>query len=131
MKKDRSPLRVAVAALLPVVAPVVVLLVSWPVHFPVGSAAAQAPAGKVRPRTAPSGHSEPAVRLNNLGIAEMEQFHFTQAASYFEKARAQEPRLTAASVNLAMAFFYDRKNEEAERILKDVLSREPTQRESR
>jgi Flp pilus assembly protein TadD len=128
MKKNRSHLRVAAAVICSAAA--VFLLI----HQAGGAAPVQsgkAPAAKRQAEPPATGSPEAVLRLNNLGIAEMEQFHFGQAADYFEKARTQDPKLTAATVNLALAFFYDRKNEEAERLLKDVLSRVPDQRESR
>jgi Flp pilus assembly protein TadD len=75
--------------------------------------------------------SEQLIRLNNLGTAEMEQFHFTQAAEHFRKARELDPKFVPAAVNLGMAFFYDRRNEEAEKILTEVIAADPKQREAR
>jgi Flp pilus assembly protein TadD len=79
----------------------------------------------------PPGPSEQVIRINNLGIAEMEQFHFTQAAGYFQKARELDPKFPAATVNLGIALFYDRRNEEAEKLLTEVIAADPKQREAR
>jgi tetratricopeptide (TPR) repeat protein len=123
MRKNRSPLRLAAAALIPAAA--LFLL------FHLVREAAPADPPPISAAQGPTATSSEAVlRLNNLGIAEMEQFHFSQAAGYFEKARTLDPQLTAASVNLAMALFYDRRNEEAERLLKEVLAKVPNQREA-
>lgn len=50
--------------------------------------------------------SEEAYRANNLGVARLEQFDYPAAAEAFRKALAQDPGLTIARVNLAIALFY-------------------------
>jgi len=87
---------------------------------PAGKPAAVKPAPKTR-------ISDEVLRLNNLGIAEMEQFRFTKAAEYFHQARTLDPKFLPAAVNFGIAQFYDRKNEEAERVLSEVLARDPRQ----
>jgi Flp pilus assembly protein TadD len=87
---------------------------------PAAGAQAQRPARK--PDTL-----EEVLRLNNLGIAEMEQFRFTKAAEYFQQARSLDPKFLAGMVNLGIAWFYDRKNEDAIRILNEALQRDPKQ----
>ncbi len=89
------------------------------------------PAEAGRPAAPAPGPAEEALRLNNRGIAEMEQFRFAQAATFFRRARASDPALLAASVNEAIALFYDRKNEAAGGILRRVLARNPRQIEAR
>ena len=78
-------------------------------------------------KAARAGVSDEVLRINNLGIAEMEQFGFTKAAEYFQRARTLDPKFPPATVNLGIALFYDRKNEEAIRILGEALARDPKQ----
>lgn len=67
------------------------------------------------------------LRLNNLGIAEMDQFRFTRASEFFQQARTLDPKFLPATVNLGIALFYDRKNDDAARLLNEVIARDPKQ----
>jgi tetratricopeptide (TPR) repeat protein len=49
---------------------------------------------------------EAAWRENNLGVALLEQFRFTDAAEAFKRALAKDPFLLAARINLAIAHLY-------------------------
>jgi cytochrome c-type biogenesis protein CcmH/NrfG len=49
---------------------------------------------------------EAAWRENNLGVALLEQFRFTDAAAAFKQALAKDPTLLAAKINLAIAYLY-------------------------
>ncbi|MGH9312515.1 MAG: FG-GAP-like repeat-containing protein [Vicinamibacterales bacterium] len=49
---------------------------------------------------------EDAYRANNLGVARLEQFDYPAAAAAFRQALEQQPDLTFARVNLAIALFY-------------------------
>jgi Flp pilus assembly protein TadD len=49
---------------------------------------------------------EAAWRENNVGVAQLEQFRFAEAASTFKKALVTDPTLYAARVDLAIAFLY-------------------------
>ena len=49
---------------------------------------------------------EAAWRQNNVGVAQLEQFRFAEAAETFKKALATDPTLHAARVNLAIAYLY-------------------------
>ncbi len=60
----------------------------------------------------------------------MEQFRFTKAAEYFEQALKLDRDCMPAAVNLGIAFFYDRKNAEAEKVLGSVIARNPKQPEA-
>ncbi len=64
------------------------------------SLAAAAPTGSVPPGR------EAAWRENNLGVALLEQFRFTDGAKAFERALEKDPTLLAARVNLAIAHLY-------------------------
>ncbi len=74
--------------------------------------------------------SEEVLRLNNFGVAEMEQFRFAKAAEYFEQAQTLDRGFLPATVNLAIALYYDRKNAEAEKVLRSVIARDPRQPEA-
>ena len=69
---------------------------------PLPGARAQAP---VAPTPAPATR-EAAWRQNNVGVAQLEQFRFAEAAETFKKALATDPTLHAARVNLAIAYLY-------------------------
>lgn len=49
---------------------------------------------------------EAAWRENNLGVAQLEQFRFVEAAESFKRAVGLDPALPAARVNLAIAYLY-------------------------
>ena len=57
------------------------------------------------PAPAPAGR-EAAWRENNLGVALLEQFRFTDAVPAFRRALEADRSLLAAQVNLAIAYFY-------------------------
>ncbi len=98
---------------------------------PVQSQPITRPIAQPVPAPAPENREAEALKLNNRGIAEMEQFRFTSAAGYFRKAGASDPGLLAAAVNEGIALFYDRKTEAAEKILRKVLAQNPNQIQAR
>jgi Flp pilus assembly protein TadD len=55
---------------------------------------------------APAPAREAAWRENNLGVALLEQFRFTDGAAAFRRALEKDPALVAARVNLAIAHLY-------------------------
>ena len=57
---------------------------------------------------------EDAYRLNNLGVAQLEQYDYEAAAATFAKALERVPTLQLARVNLAIALFHAGKLAEAE-----------------
>jgi tetratricopeptide (TPR) repeat protein len=67
--------------------------------LPLPRARAQAPAAAPAAR-------EAAWRQNNVGVAQLEQFRFAEAAETFKKALATDPTLYPARVNQAIAFLY-------------------------
>jgi cytochrome c-type biogenesis protein CcmH/NrfG len=80
-----------------------------PVCLAVG--AALSPLVRVRAQTpaasaAPGATREAAWRQNNVGVAQLEQFRFAEAAETFKKALATDETLHAARVNLAIAYLY-------------------------
>lgn len=75
--------------------------------------------------------AEEVLRWNNLGIAAMEQFDFAKAAGYFRNAREKDRQFLAATVNLGIAQFYDRKTEPAVETLRDALTRDAKQVQAR
>jgi Flp pilus assembly protein TadD len=78
-----------------------------------------------------AGPAEEVLQLNNRGAAEMEQFHFTKAAGLFHKAFALDPDFLAGAVNEGIALYYDRKKEAAEKVLSQVIARDPKQIQAR
>src|SRR5215469_1375923 len=61
-------------------------------------------------------------RLNNIGVALMEQFKHEQAAASFKQALARDPGFTIARVNLALAYYFQQNlidaRTEAQTVLK-------------
>jgi cytochrome c-type biogenesis protein CcmH/NrfG len=70
------------------------------------AAAALRPAVRAEAPAVPSSARETAWRENNLGVALLEQFRFTDAAGAFGRALEKDPSLLAARVNLAIAHLY-------------------------
>jgi len=69
------------------------------------------PPNQPRPSRAGAGQAvsparEGAWRENNVGVAELEQFRFADAAEAFKRALARDASLTAAKINLAIAYLY-------------------------
>jgi tetratricopeptide (TPR) repeat protein len=68
-------------------------------------------AGPAAPSARPAAKAEPspreaAWRENNLGVASLEQFRFSEAAEAFKSALGQDPSLLTARINLAIAYLY-------------------------
>ena len=55
------------------------------------------------PPSAPT--REDAYRLNNIGVALLEQFKYREAADFFRRALQIEPKLNLAQINLSIALF--------------------------
>jgi tetratricopeptide (TPR) repeat protein len=62
-----------------------------------------------------------AVRLNNLGVASMNQQKFEVALKYFQDAAARDPGLTAATVNQAVALLALQRYEPAQQVLEAAV----------
>ncbi len=58
---------------------------------------------------------EDAYRLNNIGVARLEQYDYSAAATVFRQVLAIDPRLPAAHLNLALALLYDSRFDAAEK----------------
>ena len=57
-------------------------------------------------QTQPSATSkEDAYRLNNIGVALLEQFKYKEGADAFRQALKVEPKLSLAQINLSIALF--------------------------
>jgi cytochrome c-type biogenesis protein CcmH/NrfG len=67
---------------------------------------ARADAPAAPPTATPPAAQETAWRDNNLGVALLEQFRFSDAAEAFRRALAKAPSLLAARINLAIAYLY-------------------------
>ena len=66
-----------------------------------------------------------AIRLNNLGVAYMNQQRFEQALKLFEEAHGLDPKFITARLNQGIALFNLRRDEPARQILREVTEREP------
>ena len=56
-------------------------------------------------QTQPAALKEDAYRLNNIGVALLEQFKYKEAADAFRQALKVEPKLRLAQINLSIALF--------------------------
>jgi len=66
-----------------------------------------------------------AARLNNIGVAYMNQQLFEKALKSFEAASAQDPKLTIARMNRGVALLNLQRVDEAKAILEDVVKQDP------
>jgi lipoprotein NlpI len=69
---------------------------------------------------------EEAYRLNNLGVAELEQFNYDAAAAAFAKALVAVPSLQLARTNLAIALLHAGKLQEGEAAAEQARAAEPS-----
>src|SRR5215470_12303340 len=75
--------------------------------------------------TEPSTGPAAAVRLNNLGVAYMNQARVAEALQTFRRAQAQDPSLFAARLNEGIALFNNQQLMEARDVLLDATQRQP------
>ena len=66
-----------------------------------------------------------AARLNNIGVAYMNQQLFEKALKSFEAASAQDPKLATARVNRGVALLNLQRVDEAKALLQDVVRQDP------
>jgi tetratricopeptide (TPR) repeat protein len=66
-----------------------------------------------------------AARLNNIGVAYMNQQLFEKALKSFEAASAQDPKLEVAKLNRGVALLNLQRVDEAKAILEDVVKQDP------
>ncbi len=66
-----------------------------------------------------------AVRLNNLGVAYMNQQRFDQALKLFEQAYRLDPKLFAARLNQGLALLNLQRHAAARQVLEEATRREP------
>src|SRR5262245_19369074 len=90
------------------------------VQFGLPASRAAAPAA-----AAPSAARETAWRENNLGVALLEQFRFADAVQAFQRALAADATLTAAQMNLAIAYFYVPDMPSAQQAAQKALAASP------
>jgi len=64
-------------------------------------------------------------RLNNLGVAYMEQYKHEEAAAEFKKALAQDPNFLIARVNLALAYYFQQDMKSALAEAQIALKQDP------
>src|SRR6266436_2815084 len=75
--------------------------------------------------TAPSTNPQEAARLNNIGVAYMNQQLFEKALKSFEEAAAKDPSLEVATVNRGVALLNLQRIDEAKALLEKALKDNP------
>ena len=75
--------------------------------------------------TPPAPNTADAVRLNNLGVAQMNRQQTEAALKSFERAYALDPKLYAARLNQGIALLYLQRFEPARKIVTEATEREP------
>jgi tetratricopeptide (TPR) repeat protein len=73
----------------------------------------------------PVAKANEAARLNNIGVAYMNQQLFEKALRSFEAASAQDPKLEVAKLNRGVALLNLQKVDEAKAILEDLVKQDP------
>ena len=68
---------------------------------------------------------EQAYRSNNVGVAQLEQYSYDEAAQSFRAALSRDQQLDIARVNLALALFYAGQEEEAAGAARAAIERLP------
>src|SRR5215216_3581676 len=76
-------------------------------------------------RPAESAAPAEAIRLNNLGVASMNQQKFEQGLQWFVKAAAADPTLVVARVNQAIALINLQRYDPARELLSSVTTTDP------
>ncbi len=66
-----------------------------------------------------------AARLNNLGVAYMNQQLFEKGLNFFQQAAAADPKLAIARLNVGIAYLNLQKIDEAKATLQDALKQDP------
>src|SRR6516225_1792455 len=79
------------------------------------------PQRTTEPATGPAG----AIRLNNLGVAYMNQGRVAEALQTFRRAAAQDPSLFSARLNEGIALLNNQQLAEARDVLLDSTRRQP------
>src|SRR5271157_3420900 len=69
--------------------------------------------------------SQEAARLNNLGVAYMNQQLFEKGLKKFEEAAANDPALEVAAVNRAVAMLNLQRGDEAKALLERIVQNNP------
>ena len=75
--------------------------------------------------TAPAPNPQEAARLNNIGVAYMNQQLFEKALKSFEAAAMADPTLEVAAVNRGVALLNLQRGEEAKALLEEETKRNP------
>src|SRR4051812_33011488 len=68
---------------------------------------------------------EQAYRLNNIGVARLEQYDYRAAADTFRQALATRGAPPSARLNLALALYYDNQLDDAEREARAAAAAQP------
>lgn len=72
-----------------------------------------------------SQRAESAIRLNNLGVAYMNQQNMEKAEKTFDEAYRTDPKLLTARLNQGIAFLNMQKLAEAKQALQDIVKQDP------
>ncbi len=75
--------------------------------------------------TAPTANPKEAARLNNIGVAYMNQQLFEKALKSFDEAAATDPALEVATVNRGVALLNLQRGEEAKKLLEGATKTNP------
>src|ERR1700686_1559013 len=75
--------------------------------------------------TNPAPHPQEAARLNNIGVAYMNQQLFEKALKAFEEAAAKDPALEVATVNRGVALLNLQRVDEAKALLEKEAKNDP------
>jgi Tfp pilus assembly protein PilF len=95
------------------------------VGLPVGLVRAKQAAKPSGAQARPADKPAEAARLNNLGVAYMNQQRFEQAQQLFEQALAADPNLAVARLNLGIALHSQQKNDAARAALEEAVAKLP------
>ena len=75
--------------------------------------------------TTPAPHPKEAARLNNIGVAYMNQQLFEKGLKEFQQAAEADPKLAIARLNVGVAYLNLQKVDEAKAALEDALKQDP------
>ncbi len=102
-----------------------VVLLVLPVALPLGLLRASQAAKSSGTRQQRADKPADAVRLNNLGVAYMNQQRFQQAQQLFEQALAADSKLAVARLNLGIALHSQQKIDPARAALEEAVAKLP------
>ncbi len=78
-------------------------------------------------KAAPEATLTQVLRLNNLGVADLEKYEYRQAAERFQKATELDPHFVPALINLGIARYYDSDYPKAQEAIEAALKLRPAE----